>query len=291
MVRKRRGYKQYEARLIQLLRWRFEKAKLKVDDHLKVGKLPLEIDLIVNRRVAQKTRGSFSLPRLFEYFKRYNVMELKTEQDPLTLGDLLKLQAYTWLYMQKHKIYAVAEVTATAIVHHLTPAVMAALPALGYKPAGRGIFRCESAFLSYLIAIEDLPDELAPEELQVFSNPVRRQRVFLSCLGKGAKKTIMDTLIDLYESAVIKLMAPLNIRPESMPKFIKALGKEKVIAALSKKDILAALSQDDVIAAMGEKETLKALLAKLGRKRLHKMIDQINRNDAAKKQSTKSRAN
>jgi len=25
-------------------------------------------------------------------------MELKTEQDPLTLGDLLKLQAYTWLY-------------------------------------------------------------------------------------------------------------------------------------------------------------------------------------------------
>jgi hypothetical protein len=45
MIRKRRrGYKQYEARLIQLLRRRFKKANLKVDDHLKVGKLPLEIE-------------------------------------------------------------------------------------------------------------------------------------------------------------------------------------------------------------------------------------------------------
>jgi hypothetical protein len=92
MVRKRRGYKQYEACLIQLLRWRFEKAKLNVEDHLKVGKLPLEIDLIANRRTVGKIKSSSSLPRLFEYFKRYNVMELKTEQDPLTLGDLLKLQ-------------------------------------------------------------------------------------------------------------------------------------------------------------------------------------------------------
>jgi hypothetical protein len=193
--------------------------------------------------------------------------------------------------MQRHKIYSVAEVTATALVHHLTPTVKKALSALGYKPMGRGIFQCNSAFSSYLISIEDLPDELAPEELQIFSNPARRQRVFLSCLGKGTKKPIMDTLIDLYESEVIKLMAPLNIRPESMPKFIKALGKEKVIAALSKEDILAALSQDDVIAAMGEEETLKALLAKLGRKRLHKMIDQINSNGSSKRRSTKLRAN
>jgi hypothetical protein len=79
MVRKRRGNKQYEARLIQLLKQRFEKAKFKVEDHFKVGKLPLEIDLIVNRRAAGKTRKSLSLPRLFKYFKRYNVMEVKTE--------------------------------------------------------------------------------------------------------------------------------------------------------------------------------------------------------------------
>ncbi len=278
MVRKRPGYKQYEARLIQLLRWRFEKAKLKVDDHLKVGKLPLEIDLIVNRRVTRKTRSSSSLPRLFEYFKRYNVMELKTEQDPLTLGDLLKLQAYTWLYMQRHKIYSVAEVTATAIVHHLTPAVIAALPALGYKPAGRGIFRCDSAFVSYLISIEDLPDELAPEELQVFSNPQRRQQVFVLCFGRREKKPILDTMFDLYESEVNKLMALYDIKPKSMRKYIEAMGREKVIAALRKDELLAALSQEDVIAAMGEEELLKSLLTKLGRKRLQKLLDQIGRN-------------
>jgi len=39
--------KQHEAWLIQLLRRRFELANFKVEDHKKVGELPLEIDMIV----------------------------------------------------------------------------------------------------------------------------------------------------------------------------------------------------------------------------------------------------
>jgi hypothetical protein len=102
----------------------------------------------------------------------------------------------------------------------------------------------------------------------------------------------MDTLIDLYESEVIKLMAPLNIRPESMPKFIKALGREKVIAALSKKELLAALSKEDMITALGGKERLlKLLLADMNPEQRQKILAQFNRNGAAKKQSTKSRTN
>jgi len=37
----RSSHKQFEARLIQLLRWRFEKSNFRVVDHLKVGDLPL----------------------------------------------------------------------------------------------------------------------------------------------------------------------------------------------------------------------------------------------------------
>ncbi|MCI0690817.1 hypothetical protein L0337_02300 [candidate division KSB1 bacterium] len=210
-------------------------------------------------------------------------MELKTEQDPLALGDLLKLQAYTWLYMQRHKIYSVAEVTATAVVHHLTPAMIAALPALGYKPAGRGILRCDSAFVSYLISIEDLPDELAPEELQVFSNSKRRQRVFLASLGKREKKSLMDTMFDLYESEVNKLMALYNIKPKSMRKFINALGKEKVIAAIRKEEMIAALG--------GKERLLKLLLADMNPEQRQKILAQFNGNGAAKRRSTKARAN
>jgi len=187
MAGKRRGNKQFEARQIQLLRWRFEKARHEVDDHFKVGKLPLEIDLIVIRRARKKKRASARVPRLFAYFKRYNVMEIKTARNPLVRGDLLKLQAYAWLYMQKRAIYSVTEITATAVVHHLTLALQKALPALGYRPVSPGIFRCDSVFPSYLISLEDLPDELVPEELQLFSNSARRKRVFLSCFGKKRK--------------------------------------------------------------------------------------------------------
>jgi hypothetical protein len=61
----------------------------------------------------------------------------------------------------------------------------------------------------------------------------------------------------------------LNIREESMPKYIKALGKKRVIAALSK---------EDMIAAMGEEEVVRLLVAKLGRERLQEMLERVSKN-------------
>jgi hypothetical protein len=291
--KRRRGYKQYEARLIQLLRRRFKKANLKVDDHLKVGKLPLEIDLIVNRKSKEQSKTSSTLPQLFTYFRRYNVLELKTEQTSLAPGDLLKLQAYVWLYMEKHEIYSASEVTATVIAHHLTPTVMAVLPVLGYKRIRKGIFRRQySAFATYLISIEDLPDERVPEELKVFPNPQRRRQVFLSCVGKKAKQPIMDALTDLFESEVFRLMALYNYPQSKVKKFVKALGREKVAAALSKEDHLAALSEKDLIVALrGKERILKALLADLKPEQRQKLLAQNSRNGASRRQNGKSRSN
>jgi len=75
--------KQYEAWLIQLLRQRFERANFKVEDHKKVGELPLEIDMIVISAGAEKPPNFAELPPLFHYFRQHNVMELKTEKDRL----------------------------------------------------------------------------------------------------------------------------------------------------------------------------------------------------------------
>ena len=197
-------------------------------------------------------------------------------------GDLLKLQAYVWLYMQKHEIYGVAEITATIIAHHLTPAISAVLPALGYRSIRKGIFRCKySAFATYLISIEDLPDERIPEELKVFSNPNRRKQVFLSCVGKKAKQPLMDALTDLFESEVLKLMALYNYPQSKVKKFVQALGKEKVAAALSEKDIIAAVR--------GKEHIIKALLADLKPEQRQKLLLQSSRNGAAKRQNGKSK--
>jgi len=90
--------------LIQLLRRRFEEAQLKVEDHFAVGELPMEIDLI-----ASFERGEVAnVPPLFHYFRRHNVIEIKTEADPLKIGDLQKLQAYAWHYMEKEVVVLMA---------------------------------------------------------------------------------------------------------------------------------------------------------------------------------------
>jgi hypothetical protein len=65
MSHDRSAHKQYEARLTQLLRRRFEPFKFKFEDHLKAGELPLEIDVIVITP-GEKAPPNFSeLPELF----------------------------------------------------------------------------------------------------------------------------------------------------------------------------------------------------------------------------------
>jgi hypothetical protein len=289
--------KQHEAWLIQLLRRLFERAKFKVEDHKKVGELPLEIDMIVISAGEEAPPNFSELPLLFQYFRQHNVMELKTEKDRLEIADLLKLQAYGWLYMAKQGIFNVAEVTCTALVHHFSPTVLEALPVLGYEQIEKDIYRCDSRMLSYVIAFGDLPDESMPEELRVFSNPARRQPIIINELGRRQSSPLLEAILDLYESEVLKLMA---IKQETIERFIETLGEEKVItilskkmgreklfanfskedllAALSKEDLLAALGKEDVIAAFGEEEILRSLQAKLGLEQFRQLIDRFSSN-------------
>lgn len=313
MNEERANFKAYEARLIQLLRLRFEQANFKVEDHEKVGELPLEIDLIVISADENKKPDFSKLPPLFRYFQRFNLMELKTEKDRLKPGDLLKLQAYGWLYMAKHNIYSIAEVTLSAVVHHLSAAVLNVLPVLGYKLIEPGIFRRDSDMVSYLIATEDLPDEVTPEELQIFSTPARRQKIILSQFLLNRSTPILETVFDLYQSEVLKM---IDVKPEFIDKMIETLGHEKLIAALqrtmgadkllaafsggdqdkliaalsqtgardkllaafSKEELLSVLSKEDVIKALGEEEILKSLWSKLGAEQFQKLLAQIDRN-------------
>ncbi|MGH7455444.1 MAG: hypothetical protein ACRENG_29085 [bacterium] len=295
MNTERQPHKPFEARLIQLLRWRFEQSNLGVIDHLKVGDLPLEIDVVVTSPEREWIPDFGKFPRLFEYFRRYNIMEVKTEQDRLEIEDLPKLMAYGWLYMARQRLVNVSEVTITALVHHLPPGVEEILPPLGFKPLARGIYRCDLDPVAYVISFINLPDELLPEELQAFSDPARRQHLFLSCLGNKQKAPIVETIFDLYESEVKKIM--LNIREESLrnvlsvveperiiaalgdEKVIAALGKQKLQAALSKEDFLAALNREDMINALiGNEDFLKAFLAKLDPEQLRKMLEEKSRN-------------
>jgi hypothetical protein len=154
-----------------------------------------------------------------------------------------------------------------------------------------------------VISFTDLPDELMTEELRAFSDPTRRRQALISCLGDQEKAPIVETIFDLYESEVKRIM--LNIREESLrnvlsvvdpkrivaalgdEKIIAALGDEKIIAALDKQKLQAALTKDDLLAAVNREEIinalagnesfLKALLAKLDAEQLRKMLEEKSR--------------
>jgi hypothetical protein len=270
-------YNPYEARLIQLLRWRFEQAHFKIEDQLTVGTLPLEIDLIVSAEDAGAIQAE--LPPFFSYFKRHNVLEIKTEGDRLEPEDLLKLQAYGYLYMEKKRWYAVEEVTTSAIAHHLTPNLFEALPSLKYATVAQGTFKCDAPVVSYIFSLADLQEELLPEELLIFSNAKRRQRVFLSNFQNREKKTLLETIIDLYKNEAIILMEQLGIKPESMRSFIDAIGVDKVTNVLSKEERLKDMSREEIISAMGGRESLlRMLFPDIEPEQVQKLLAQSHRN-------------
>lgn len=246
--------KQYETWLKQLLQQRFEQARFKVEKELAVGELPLRIDMIARDEAA----AEFSeLPEIFRYFRRYNVMQLKSEADDLTAADLLKLHAYGWLYMEQNRLYTIREVTLTALVHHLTPAVLNVLPTLGYLPTGEGIYQqIPSAMESRLICFGALPDEATPEELRAFSNPARRRPIIMSELERGKWTPLLEAIFELYESEVFKIMA---MKQETIQRYVEALGREKFFAVFNKQDHLAALSKEDLLAALRKEDLLAAL--------------------------------
>ena len=189
--------------------------------------------------------------------------------------DQLKLQAYGWLYMEKQGIFDVAEMTLTALVHHLSAEVLEILPRLGYRQITKDIFKRDGDIMvSYVIAFDDLPDKLTIEELKAFSNPARRQALILSELERGQSSPMLDAIFELYESEVFKLM---TVREETLNRFIATIGREKIAALLHKEDHLAALRKEDLLAALSKEDMLRQILVEIEPSHLHQMIDQISR--------------
>jgi hypothetical protein len=290
MRKKRPAYKPHEEWIIQALKRLFKKIEIKADDHHKVGKLPLEIDLVA---VVERKKLFSKLPPVFRYFQRHNILEIKSEKARFRVADLQKLQAYGWLYMTKHAVGSPKEVTLTALVHHLTRTVLKALPEYDFQPAGKGIFCRHSHPVSYVISIEEAPDELLPEELQAFSNPKRRMRALLAALQKGEESPIVEAIFNLYESEVDQLMtrealAKKLVKIAGAKKVLAAIDKEEVVKsldkrylrkALGKEDVLKAFSREDIVAAaLRDKQLRKMFLANLKREQKRPMVIAASRN-------------
>lgn len=248
MSTKRPAYQPFEARLIQLLKRCLKKSKIRVRDYQKVGKLPLEIDMVALPPEQDWIPDFAIFPRLFEHFRRYNVMEVKTAQDRLASEDLTKLMAYGWLYMSKHGLVNPSEVTLTALVHHLPSKTLEALPKLGFATKAQGIYWRDAEPVAYVISFTDLPDELVPEELRIFCDAARRRQTFLACLGDEEKAPIVETIIDLFESEVKNIM--LKIREETLRNILSVVDEKRIVAALGEEKIISALGKKKIVAAL-----------------------------------------
>lgn len=252
MRKKRAAYEPHEEWIIQALKRLFKEVAIKADDHHKVGKLPLEIDLVA---IVESKKQLAKLPQLFRYFRRHNILEIKSEKARFKVADLQKLQAYGWLYMMKQAVGSPKEVTLTALVHHLPRAVLKVLPEYDFEPAGKGIFCRRSHPVSYVIVLKDVPDELLPEELQAFASPERRMRILLAALKKGGQSPIVEAIFNLYESEVEQIMT----REALAQKLVKIVGENKILALLDKQKVMKSLNKEDHLRALDKKDHLRAL--------------------------------
>ena len=134
----------------------------KVDSFVKVGTLPLEIDIVV---VHQPQARSTDFERLDYIFKRLGpvtVIEYKGPDDDLAIADFDRLLAYALLYRMKQKIARYADITTMTISAKLGETYKQALKAEGIElvQEADGVYRGDGAlFRHFAIAVDELPKE------------------------------------------------------------------------------------------------------------------------------------
>ena len=104
MEKKTRVYTAYHFYLSLLLEYRLQDFDYNVEPMVKVGKLPLEVDIIIIKRQQKKIKKEFDkLDFIFNLLSNYNLIEFKGPTDTLTRQDYLHLTAVTDLYRIKIK--------------------------------------------------------------------------------------------------------------------------------------------------------------------------------------------
>ncbi len=264
---------------------------LEIAEDIKVGKLPLEIDLIV--RITDMSR--ISSIGFYPIFKVYQldgrniiIVEYKSGSDRLEYRDLSKIHAYRYLYMYKTD-YDIDDTFPLLII---TQPQNTVFEKVNKKQIDPGIYQLEYETRIYLIVINEL--EVLEKNLGLlYYSTGKKEKEFLRKIiqmnTKNTKPQFVEKLLYLsfvnkYEEMIELAQAEkfeLDRIKRNRKLAIEALGKSELLQEIGTEEVLREIGTEEVLREIGTEEVLKEIgteeivknLSEEDKKRLRKLLE------------------
>ena len=277
--------RQWHPLLAQFLREDYSD-RMQIKDSLKLGKMPLELDLLITPRIP-----TTQLPYPFKYLgETTTIAELKGPGDTAIWEDLAQVESYGCLYQKRdeNKIEDRSKITLWLISSKFSQNFNQ--PPADYienlTPVGEGV---SSGFLAkfpiYLIDLGELPitldtipllmvyEDRKEREKEIIRfviehyDELRKYGNFLFTLHIRALKEVLEEM-HLRNLRGLELDVPGIIDLLGLDRIVEAAGKSKLVQKIGLKEVIEAEGEEKVIEMIGEDK----LIEKIGPKKALEIV-------------------
>ena len=237
-------------------------ANLKVEPDVKVGKLPLIIDLVIIKE--KPDIRSRTLTIITKRLKKYNIFEFKSARDKQKESDIPKLTGYCGLYCQRKNlnIIQMKEITSWYIVSRRSKFIKQ----LNLKKLENGLYCFNFYYPIYFLVINELDIKKENISLLIFSSGLKLKKSIELIVENKKLKNFLSVAFILYPNEVTKIFTEKEL---TMDDFVKNI--RYAIEVLGLKNVIESVGINKVIEEIG----IDKVIEEIGIDKVQKVIDEI----------------
>ncbi|MHA1309888.1 MAG: hypothetical protein ACTSWR_00665 [Candidatus Helarchaeota archaeon] len=226
-------------------------ANLKVEPDVKVGKLPLIIDLVIIKE--KPDIRSRTLTIITKRLKKYNIFEFKSARDKQKESDIPKLTGYCGLYCQRKNlnIIQMKEITSWYIVSRRSKFIKQ----LNLKKLENGLYCFNFYYPIYFLVINELDIKKENISLLIFSSGLKLKKSIELIVENKKLKNFLSVAFILYPNEVTKIFTEKELTMDDFVKNIRyaieVLGLKNVIESVGINKVIEEIGIDKVIEEIG----------------------------------------
>jgi len=267
-----RVYTAYHFYFSLLLEYLLKNYGYDVEPLVKVGKLPLEVDIIVIKdRDKLRTKDFVQLDFLFQRLSDYNLIEFKGPTDTLTWQDYLHLEAVSYLYRIKIDHREKNDVRLFTIASTIPEDFSEFLSSNGVRPekisAGLYSLIGSSAYRHYLLALNEMDPDTRNELLLFFSSKYHDR--MSEIISDEENKITLYLIQELFQKERRKMKFKIkdeDLVVRDLREVVRRIPIEWRLEGITPKDRLKGLSPEERLHGLKPEDL----------KRLKQLLDKLN---------------
>jgi len=254
-----------------------------VEPLVKVGKLPLEVDVIIIRNRDKLRKKDFvQLDFLFQRLSNYNLIEFKGPTDSLTWHDYLRLEAVTYLYRIKIDHREKDDVRLFTIASTIPDDYRDFLSINSMRPEkiSEGLYSLvgSSAYHHYLLVLNEMDPDARNELLLFFSSKYHDR--MSEIISDDENKITLYLIQELYQKERRKMKFKIkdeDLVVRDLKEVVRRIPIEWILEGMNPDELMQRFSSVERLAGLNPEEIMKGLTLE-NLKQLKNKLDQLDLN-------------